>query len=414
MDLIGTLKKVRPMKHETDVCIAGAGPAGMILGLLLAKAGLRVIVLEHHADFDREYRGEVLMPRFIQTMRQIGLYHFLEKYPHLKLRELEGFYEGQKILKIGFGDIAPEAPFAYWMPQPVLLGALLDRAKEFKNFELWFGSRVDTVIRENGRVTGVHITRGGEKGEVRAKVTVGADGRFSVLRKRGGFELQKENHTFDIVWFTIPKPEEYDNTVRFFLSPERNYLILPKFPNAIQCGLVIPKDTYGDFVKNGIDSLRAVLLKAHPMMHAFARGLVDFSPFSVLQAKIEYVRKWAQDGLILVGDSAHTCSPAGGIGVSVAAASAVVAADVMIDCFKRNDFSARSLGRVQDQRAEEVLHILDRQKNFSDILLPRTQWQRRLMPYLFFLLSRSGLFRALQRDLLVMRQPLPVRAELSL
>lgn len=401
--------------YNTDVCVAGGGPAGMVLGLLLVKLGVKVLVCEHHQDFQREYRGEVLMPRFTQMFRQIGLFEIIEKSPHLKLTELEGYYRNGRVLDIHFQDIAPEAPFAIWMPQPILLNALLDQAKHFSNFEMWFGARVEGLIQEEGVTKGmfVHKEKENETVEVKAKVTVGTDGRFSTLRKRGKFELEYEDHTFDLLWFSIPKPPEYDNHVRFFFSPESNYLILPKYPDSIQCGLVIPKDGYAAYLKRGIESLRGVLLKSHPLFHQFASELKNFSPFNVLQAKIEYVKKWARHGLILVGDSAHTCSPAGAIGVSVAVATAIVAADVIYDCIKQEDYSENALSRVQKMREREVRHIQTRQKAFSRLLLPAFSWFKILTPTAFFLLTQSGLFKKLQRDLMVMKKPLPIRPELS-
>ena len=381
----------------------------MLLGLLLGKAGVRVLVLEQHRDFSREYRGEVLMPRFTQMMRQIGLFEYLEKYPHLKLSEIEGFYNSRRMVRIGFEEIAPDAPFAIWMPQPILLQAFLDKAKNYSGFEIRFDTRVEDLIREDGKTVGVIASRPEGKTEIRARVTVGTDGRFSIIRKRGGFKVSDEHHRFDIVWFTLPKPQNYDNRARFFLSAGRNCLILPKYPDSIQCGLVVPKDEFGRYVHQGIDSLRQVLLKCTPLFHPFARELKDFSPFNVLQAKIEYVEQWAQGGLLLVGDSAHTCSPAGAIGVSVAVATAIVAADVIWDCFERDDFSAKALGRVQEIREKEVLHLQALQKSFSSLLLPDAKWKQFLTLPLLFVLGQSGLFRFLPRDMLVMKEFLPLK-----
>ncbi len=400
---------------KKDVCIVGAGPAGMILGLLLAKQGLQVLVLESHKDFAREYRGEVLMPRFTQMMRQMGLFDYLTQFPHLKLTDLEGLYQGEPFFKIGFDQIAPEAPFALWMPQTILLEALHQKAKSFPNFEIWFDAQAEDLIEKNNHAVGVSIVREKEKIEVRAKVTVGADGRFSVIRKRGGFNVADEQHKFDLIWFTVEKPAGYDNKVRFFISPKSNYLILPKYPNHIQCGLVVEKGGFARHVKAGIHSMREVLLSSHSMFHDFAKNLRDFKPFNVLQAKIEYVQDWAKNGAVLVGDSAHTCSPAGAIGVSVATATAIVAADVIRECFEKNDFSKNALSKIQRLREKEVRHIQSRQKAFTFLLIPGV-----LGPFRFVALFMAALFtkfrilRIFQRDLLVMKEPLPVSEKIKL
>ena len=320
----------------------------MVAGLLLAKAGLRVLVLEQHADFAREYRGEVLMPRFVQMMRQLGLFAFLEKYPHLKLRGFEGFYRNRLFFRIGIDQIAPEAPFALWMPQPVMLQAFQDKSKELPSFELWFHARVKDTIEEDGCYAGVMVEKGHEEISVRAKVTVGADGRFSVLRKLGKFKLDDESHTFDLVWFTVPEPKDYDHQVRFYLSEGRNYLILPKYPKSLQIGVVIGAGEFAHFHQEGINAFRRILLETRqPIIENFAHEVKDFALFNVLQAKIEHVEKWAKDGLVLIGDAAHTCSPAGAIGVSVAVETAIVAADVIRQCFLEKDFSTRALGKIQ-------------------------------------------------------------------
>jgi len=402
------------MAHCVDVCIVGAGPAGMVLGLLLAKQGVSVLVLEHHPDFDREYRGEVLMPRFTQMTRQIGLFDHIQKYPHLKLTELEGFYRDKLLLSIDFKEIAPEAPFAIWMPQPILLNALFDQAKQYPSFDLWFDARATGLLRNGKVTTGVSVERKHEKILVHAKVTVGADGRFSIVRREGHFDLIDEDHKFDLIWFTIPKPAGYDNKVRFFFSSVSNFLILPKYPDLIQCGLVTSKGGYSEYQKKGIDSLRDVLLKSHPFFHDFARSLKNFSPFNVLQAKIELVRKWVSDGLVLVGDSAHTCSPAGAIGVSVAVGSAIIAADIIREAILSGDVSEKTLGKIQKLREKEVKHIQRLQKRFTQVLFPSSGWMRFARPGLLWLAARSGLVRRIQRDMLAMHEPLPVGSVVKL
>ena len=387
----------------------------MVAGLLLAKAGLRVLVLEQGPDFAREYRGEVLMPRFTQMMRQIGLFEFLEKYPHRKLTGLEGFYKNRLLLRIGIDQIAPEAPFAIWMPQPVMLGALHDKSKELPSFELWFGARVKDAVEEDGRTIGVMVIKNHEEILIRSKVVVGADGRFSVLRKFEKFKLDHESHKFDLVWFTVPEPAGYNHQVGFYLSQGRNYLILPKHPNALQVGVVIGAGEYTRLHKEGIDAFRRILLETHqPVIEKFAREVKDFDSFNVLQAKIEHVEKWAKDGIVLIGDAAHTCSPAGAIGVSVAVETAIVTADVIRDCFRRGDFSANALGKIQQIRDNDVRGILKMQERVSALLFPKSEVSRKwIMPFTLFVIARLGLFKNIQRRLMVLPSALPVSKDLG-
>ncbi len=401
--------------HEADVLIAGGGPAGMVAGLLLAKSGLRVLVLEQHPDFSREYRGEVLMPRFTQMMRQLGLFDFLEKYPHRKMTGFEGFYRNQILLRIGIDKIAPEAPFAIWMPQTILLNALYDKAKEFPSFDLWFHARLKNTVEENGSCVGAVITKGLEDIQVRCKVLIGADGRFSTVRRLGKFELDDASHDIDLVWFTVPEPAEHSQEVRFYFSEGRNYLILPKYPNSLQIGVVIKAGEYPRFRKEGIESFRRILLETHhPLIQNFARQVKDFEAFNVLQAKIEHIKAWAKDGQVLIGDAAHTCSPAGAIGVSVAVETAIIAAEVIRGCFQQNDFSAQALGRIQEIREKDVREILTLQKRLSAFLFPKSDFfRKRILPLALFLISRLGLFRLVQRRLMVLKNTLPLSEDLG-
>lgn len=401
------------MSKEVDVCIVGGGPAGLVLALLLAKQGIKVLVLEQHKDFDREYRGEVLMPRFTQMMRQIGIFSELEKRHHIKLQGLEGYYREKRFLNIDFKSIAPEAPFALWMPQPILLNFLHERAKQFPQYEILFDACAKSLITEGATIKGVTAqNEKGERIEVRAKITVGADGRFSVLRRTGDFEVADEDYRFDIVWFSMPRPDDYDNQVKFFLNPTANFLILPKYPDLIQCGLVVPKGGYAKLRHDGIESVKKILLQGHRYFQPFAERLRDFSHFSVLQARIEYVKEWARDGALLVGDAAHTCSPAGAIGVSVATASAVVAAEVIADALAANDVSAKKLSRLQEIREKEVREIQRAQKNFTRLFLAPSSFTQRIFPFAMGLLGRTGLLQAFQRRMFVMDKPLPVRKTL--
>ncbi len=400
--------------QETDVCIAGAGPAGMILGLLLAAQGTRVLVLERHSNFDREYRGEVLMPRFIQMMNQIGLLTFLLQSPHLKIDGFQLYIRRRLAATISAPNLSKEAPYILWMPQTVMLEALHEKSKAYPNFTLLFDAAAEEPLTEGTRVVGLQAAVKGKPVRVGAKVSVGAEGRGSVLRRRGGFELAYEEHDFDIIWFTIPKPAGYDNTVRAFLSARHNYIILPKYPQHVQCGILIETGEYGRYVKAGIGSLKAELLDAHPMFRDFASELTDFKPFNVLAAKADRVKEWAKDGLLLVGDAAHTCSPAGAIGVSVAVASAIVAADIITDCLRKQNYSRQALGRVQALRESEVIEIQRIQSGFSGLIAAKHPLMKTVLAAGVFLLAKTGIFRKLQRKLMVMDRPLPISPTIRL
>lgn len=387
---------------ETDVCIVGAGPAGILLGLLLAQKGVSVVVIESQKDFAREYRGEVLMPRFSQTLKKAGLFEYIEQQrPQLKLRTVEMYFKDWQIASLNFSQISPQIPFAIWMPQPVLLNALYNKAKMYSNFKLFFLTTVRDVLQNEGNVTGVVTEQQGKRLEIQAKITVGADGRFSTVRKAAGFKTRHEKYDFDIIWFTVKHPQGYDNTVRAFFSPYHNYLILPKYPDAIQCGLIAPPGGFEKFRQKGIESMRKELLSSHSVLHPFARELKDFHPFNVLQARVALIDEWAKDGCLLIGDAAHTCSPAGAIGVSVAVETAVVAADVITEALKQKDYSAEFLGQVQKLREKEVIDIQRLQSSLTNVIFSRIPGFQMFAVLFIFIMARLGILRRLQRRIAV-------------
>jgi 2-polyprenyl-6-methoxyphenol hydroxylase-like FAD-dependent oxidoreductase len=380
----------------------------MVLGLLLAKRGVKTLVCESHPDFEREFRGEVLMPRFSQMMRQVGLLEFLESKPHLKLQDVRMFHLGRLVATFSFKRIAPEMPFALWMPQSVLLAALEEKARTFPAFQIEFGAVVRDLVRENGRITGAVVQKEGKTQTIRARVVVGADGRGSTVRRMGGFQNVVDEHDFDVIWFNAKKPAGHPDAVQGFFSTRHNYLILPKYPDLLQCGILVPPGAYSDYVQKGIESIKEELSEAHPVLANFAKELKDFSPFSVLQARVSRAQEWAKDGCLLVGDSAHTCSPAGAVGVSVAVHSAMDAADVIVRALEKNDVSVKTLSWLQSRREADVIRIQAIQKRVSRMVFPRNRFLSLVMPAVLAFLSRTSSFKGMQRRLFVLEKPLSI------
>lgn len=386
----------------------------MILALLLAYRGVRVTVLERGADFEREYRGEVLMPRFIQMARQIGLWDSLEKSPHLKLQGFELYLKQKHVATIGVSEISPAAPFILWMPQTIMLNALHALAVQKPHFSMYFNAHAEGLIEESGVVRGVKAFIAEEPAEIRARVTVGADGRTSVIRKKAALEYEYEEHHFDLIWFTIEKPAGYEDLVRAFISEKHNYLLLPKYPHHIQCGILVRRGEYARYRKEGIGALKKELMDASPILRAFAENLKDFEPFTILAAQANRLKDWAKDGLVMVGDAAHTCSPAGAIGVSVAAGTAIVAADVIEECLVKKDVSKDALSKIQRLRQEEVRMIQGIQARAARLVVPSGFWGKIVTAVAAVLLAKTGILRRTQRRLMVASKPLPIRPECHL
>jgi len=380
--------------------VVGGGPAGQLLGLLLAKRGTRVLVLEGHETFDREFRGEVLQPSTAHLLDALGLLDYVRAQPHSILTTGVVRLNGRTAGTFSFARISPEYPYAIWMPQPVFLQALVDRARTFPSFECWMGARVTGLV-EGGQVVGVTGTRHGrEPFEIRADVVVGADGRFSQIRRLGGFKAAYEHHDFDVVWFVIPEPPGWSSTFYLSLGSQVQCLLLPKYPHAVQVGIVLPKGAWREWRDAGVAAVADRLRRLDPLFRDFAGGLRDFTPFFPLEGLIRLVEDWARDGLLLIGDAAHTMSPAGAIGVNVALATAAVAAQTIYPQLGRGPIPRADLARVQAVREPDVRALHRLQLGAQSVLLAQARrggLARWVLPWLLPVVLRSPLLPRLQR-----------------
>jgi len=386
---------------RVNACIVGGGPAGMMLGLLLAKRGASVLVLEGHENFNREYRGEVLQPSTALLLDQLGLLEHVLAQPHSLIDAGKVRQHGREVGEFSFKRIAPEYPYAIWMPQPVFLSALLRKAEPFQTFQCWMGAKVTKLVQEDGRTVGVSgMLHGAEPFEVRADVVVGADGRYSAIARLGGFTAEYEYHDFDLVWFTVPQPAGWSSTLYLSLGSKVRGLMLPKYPHHVQCGIALPVGEWKRWKSEGLAFVADRVRQFDPICAEFADQLKDFTPFVPLEGSIRLVDDWARDGLLLIGDAAHTMSPMGAIGVNVAIATAAVAAQELYPRLGRGPIAHAHLQAVQRQREEDVrtLHRLQRQA--QGVLLPEQTLgsiARRIVPKLLPFIFRSPLVPRMQR-----------------
>jgi len=388
---------------QTNVCVVGGGPAGLLLGLLLAKRGVDVIVLEGHETFHREFRGEVLQPSTAHLLDELGLLQYILAQPHTTLTEGRVRINGKTAGEFAFNTIVPEYPYAIWMPQPVFLEALVHKAEPFSSFQCWMGARVAGLIEEDDTVVGVRGTRHGkEPFTVRADVVVGADGRYSALRRFGHFEMAYQHHDFDVVWFVIEQPPDWPNTIYISLGSEVQGLLLPKYPHHIQAGFFLPTGEWQHWREAGIAAVAERVRRLDPIFADFAASLHDFQPFVPLEGQIVLVKDWARHGLVLIGDAAHTMSPAGAIGVNVALATAAVAAQEIYPLLGHGPIAQEDLATIQQLREGDVRTLHRFQLGAQRVLLsqasgnPILSW---LIPKVLPLLLHSPLLPRVQRRL---------------
>jgi 2-polyprenyl-6-methoxyphenol hydroxylase-like FAD-dependent oxidoreductase len=387
---------------HVSACIVGGGPAGLLLGLLLAKRGAGVLVLEGHATFDREFRGEVLQPSTANLLDELGLLEYVRAQPHSILEAGKVRLHGREVGEFSFKRIAPRYPYAIWMPQPIFLDALLRKAQPFPSFQCWMGAKVTELIEEDGRVVGVRGRRHGkEPFVVRADVVVGADGRYSLVSKLGGFKREYEHHDFDIIWFTIEQPPGWSSTFYVSLGEVRG-LMLPKYPHHIQAGILLPTGEWRRWRQEGVAAVAERVRRFDPIFAGFAAALKDFTPFFPLEGLIRLVDDWARDGLLLIGDAAHTMSPAGAIGVNVALATAAVAAQTIYPHLGHGPIAREHLADVQRLREDDVRTLHRLQLGAQRVLLsqgsrnPVVRW---LVPKVLPLFLQSPILPRVQRRL---------------
>lgn len=369
---------------ETDVCIVGAGPAGMLLGLLLAKQGIDVIVIEKNADFHREYRGEIIQPRFVQLMRQLNLLDYIETNSHVKIHEVMVFHNDLEILKLPFNSLTEDETYCARLTQPTLLLALLEKAKQYPNFQLQFDTKVKDLLRDGDKFVGVHAQNINE-GEsfIKSKLVVGVDGRNSTMEKLAGFELDLDYYVNDILWLSFEKPESWDyNIYHFYFQHHYNYLFLPKLGGLIQCGISLTRGEFQKIKEEGIEAFKKKLIEDIPILSTALEPVTDFKSFVLLLCKMRYVKDWAKDGCLLIGDAAHCVTPWGAVGSTLAMGSAVIAADVIYKGFKNNDLSLATLKHVQKRREKEVKMIQSLQLTLEKFLT-REPIKKDLAPLMF-------------------------------
>ena len=332
----------------TTCCVVGGGPAGMVLGLLLARAGIDVVVLEKHADFLRDFRGDTIHPSTLEVMDELGLLDDLLKLPHNKVSRL-GVQVGDT--SINFADftwLPPRHAFIALMPQWDFLDFLADEARKYPNFKLIMQANVTDLVEERGRIVGVRGTTPEGPLEVRAKLTVGCDGRKSTVRAKAGLEVEDIGAPIDVFWMRVsrrpgdPPSGGRLNAGSFFAMLDRG--------DYFQLAYVIPKNTAEKLKEQGLPAFREIVAKALPFLADRVDELKTWDDVKLLTVSIDRLRTWYRPGLLCIGDAAHAMSPIGGVGINLAIQDAVAAANILWKPLKDGTLSTFDLAKVQHRR----------------------------------------------------------------
>ena len=330
-------------------CIAGGGPAGMMLGLLLARAGVSVCVLEKHADFLRDFRGDTIHPSTLEVMHELGLLEELLTLPHQKASTLNGVVAGEKLTLADFSHLPVRCPYIVFMPQWDFLDFLARKAAAFPGFSLRMNTDAISLIEADGRVVGVRAQDAGGAFDIHASLTIGADGRHSTLRNQAGLIVETFGAPMDVMWFALARRDgdPHETTGRFETGR-----ILAQIDRGThwQCGYVIAKGSADILRAQGIEAFRQAIAAVSEFDLERLSELQGFDQIKLLSVGIDRLKQWWLPGLLCIGDAAHTMSPAGGVGINLAVQDAVAAANLLAAPLRSGTLTDADLRRVQARR----------------------------------------------------------------
>lgn len=383
---------------HTTCCVVGAGPAGAILSLLLARAGVSVTLLESHADFDRDFRGDTIHPSTLELLDQLGLTERLHALPHGKVRTLRILSRDGAVTLADLGRLKTAFPYIMTLPQSQLLELLTAEAARYPTFRLVMQANVQRLVEENGKVQGVRYRdTENQWHEVRAELTVACDGRFSKLRKLAGIETVGVAPPMDVIWFRLPKYDTDDvESAEIHVGGGRFAVVLDR-GNEWQIGYVILKGTFAAVREAGIESMREGLAEIVPWLGDRVNLLTDWKQMAVLNVESSRAPTWHKPGLLLIGDAAHVMSPVGGVGINVAVQDAVETANLLTDPLRSGRVSESDLAQVQRGRQFAVKVIQRVQRILQDrIAAPGLHTQGDFhLPWLLRLMTCTPVLRNL-------------------
>jgi 2-polyprenyl-6-methoxyphenol hydroxylase-like FAD-dependent oxidoreductase len=334
---------------ETTCCIAGGGPAGMMLGYLLARGGVPVTVLEKHNDFFRDFRGDTVHPSTLQLLDELGLLEDFLKVPHQELTSIGGVFGDFAFQAADFRRVPTRCKFVALMPQWDFLDFLARQAKQFPNFQLRMQHELVNLIRDAGRIAGVQARTPDGIVQIRADLIAGCDGRHSRTREAAQLELLEFGVPIDVLWFRVSRHTDDPNE----LFGNVNYgraLVMINRGDYFQAGLIIPKGSFEEIKRNGLAALRELIRRIAPYLGDRVYELQDWDQIKLLTVQINRLRQWYRPGLLCIGDAAHAMSPAGGVGINLAIQDAVATANLLARPLKEGRVTEALLARVQQRR----------------------------------------------------------------
>lgn len=335
---------------KTQCCIAGGGPAGMMLGYLLARKGIEVVVLEKYPDFFRDFRGDTIHPSIMDLLEEIGLIDEFFKLPHEKTYKL-AIHSGDKTFTlVDFKKLKIKHPFIAFIPQWDFLNFISEKAKKHPNFKLLMETEATGLIKKKGRVIGLKAKRKRSVIQIDADLVVGADGRDSIIRKKAGLKVKNYGAPMDVLWFKVPRIKT-DPKESFGSIGEGQLMVMIQRETYWQCGFIIKKGHHKAIKKKGLKAFRKSVQELAPFLGDRVTKIKSLDDLRFLLVQVNRLGQWADEGVLCIGDAAHAMSPIGGLGINVAIQDAVAAANVLYPAFQKGVPNIRDLKRVQKRRS---------------------------------------------------------------
>jgi len=336
-------------KLTARCCISGGGPAGIVLGYLLARAGIDVIVLEKWPDFFRDFRGDTIHPSTMENLHELGLLDDFLKLPHQKTRRMTLKIGEEDVTVADFAHVKVRTPYIAFIPQWDFLNFMAAQAKKYPHFKILMHTEAMQLVEEGERVVGV-IAQGPEGPvEIRAELVVGADGRHSTVREKSGMKSIENGVPIDVLWFRLPASGS-DPEQSFGYMDEGRALVTLDRGDYWQCALIIAKGGFDQIKQDGLEKFQMMIARLAPAFSKAVREISDWEKVKFLSVTIDHLAKWYKPGLLFIGDAAHAMSPMGGVGINLAVQDAVAAGNVLIPAFRKGVPTEADCAKIQERR----------------------------------------------------------------